>query len=270
MNSGSVAVAQQPVERIGHDRPLRLLSYNIQAGITTRNYHNYITHSWKHLLPHSERMDNLARVAQLASEFDIAGLQEVDSGSLRSGFINQTEYIAHRGHIPHWYDKTNRNLGKLAQHSIGMLSQIKPTHVSEHKLPGVIPGRGVLKVEFGGKDDPLVVIIIHLALGKRARMRQLDFISELVSSYRHVILMGDLNCVSESEEIRMLSSKTDLHEPVHGLHTFPSWRPEKNIDHILVSPTLKVCKIGVLKYPFSDHLPIAMELRLPKGLYIDE
>jgi len=269
MSSGTVAaVAERSAGSVGHDRPLRLLSYNIQAGITTRHYSHYITHSWKHLLPHTERMDNLGRIAQLTGGYDIVGLQEVDAGSLRSGFINQTEYLAHHAGIPHWFDKTNRNLGKIAQHSIGLMSHLRPNRVSEHKLPGIIPGRGVLMAEFGDGSDPLVLIIIHLALGKRGRMRQLSFISELVASYRHVILMGDMNCVSDSREIRELTRRTELHEPVHGLHTFPSWRPQRNIDHILVSPTLKVCNTEVLRYPFSDHLPIAMELMLPKGLYI--
>ncbi|MGB5306989.1 MAG: hypothetical protein WBO57_12180, partial [Gammaproteobacteria bacterium] len=30
---------------------LRLLSYNVQAGISTARYRHYITQSWKHVLP---------------------------------------------------------------------------------------------------------------------------------------------------------------------------------------------------------------------------
>ena len=30
---------------------LRLLSYNIQSGLTTRKYSQYLTRSWKHLVP---------------------------------------------------------------------------------------------------------------------------------------------------------------------------------------------------------------------------
>ena len=245
---------------------LHLLSYNIQGGMASRSYRHYLTHSWKHVLPDPQRLDNLDRIAQLVRESDLVGLQEVDAGSLRSGFINQTEYLARRAHFPHWYDQTNRNLGMLAQHSLGLLSRVRPSKIVEHKLPGMIPGRGALKVQFGDDQNAMILFIVHFALGRRARMRQIGYISELVSDYRHVILMGDLNCRSDSKEMQFLLKRTDLREPIHGLYTFPSWRPYRNIDHILVSPSLQVKKVRALNYPFSDHLPIQMEVCLPEDL----
>lgn len=241
---------------------LRLLSYNIQGGIATSGYRHYVTHSWKHVLPNPERLGNLDRIAQLARDFDLVGLQEVDSGSLRTGFINQTEYLAKKAHFPHWYDQTNRSLGMIAQHSIGVLSRLRPTEIIEHKLPGLIPGRGTLTAKFGDDDDALVLLIVHFALGRRTRLHQIQYVSELVSDCRHVILMGDMNCRSDSEEMELLLTNTELCEPIHGLHTFPSWRPYRNIDHILVSPSLDVKRVRALNYPFSDHLPIAMEVSL--------
>ena len=107
-------------------RRLRLLSYNIQAGIAANSYRHYLTHSWKHILPCPKRLDNLDRIARLLGGFDIVGLQEVDGGSLRSGFINQTEYLALSARFPYWHDQTNRNLGKFAQHSTGLLSRLCP------------------------------------------------------------------------------------------------------------------------------------------------
>lgn len=241
---------------------LRLLSYNIQGGIATRGYRHYLTHSWKHVLPDSERQGNLDRIAQLVDDFDLVGLQEVDAGSLRSGFVNQTEYLAKKAHFPHWYDQTNRNLGMLAQHSIGVLSRLRPTRIIEHKLPGFIPGRGTLSVRFGEGENALVLFIVHFALGRRARLNQIQYVSKLVSDCRHVILMGDMNCRSDGVEMGLLLKNTELREPIHGLYTFPSWRPYRNIDHILVSPTLHVERVRALNYPFSDHLPIAMEVSL--------
>ena len=86
-------------------RTLRLLSYNIQIGITTRRYRQYLTHSWKHVLPHPERLVNLARIAQLLQQFDLVGLQEVDAGSLRSANIDQIQYLARQGAFPFWYSQ---------------------------------------------------------------------------------------------------------------------------------------------------------------------
>ena len=85
------------------ERGLRLLSYNIQAGIDTRRYREYVTKGWKHLLPSRERLRNLNLIAEMLHGYDLVGLQEVDSGSLRSGFVDMTEYLAHRSGYPHWY-----------------------------------------------------------------------------------------------------------------------------------------------------------------------
>lgn len=255
-----VAAPQSPGT---HPHRLRLLSFNIQAGITTNRYHHYVTRSWKHVLPFPKRLDTLDRIANLINEFDLVGLQESDGGSLRSGFINQTEYLALQGRFPYWYDQTNRNLGRIAQHSLGVLSRFRPVEITEMKLPGMIPGRGALVVRFGSGHASLVLIILHLALGRRARLRQLASIAEMAGGHRHVIVMGDLNCTSESPEIQWLLNSTNLRQPVHGLHTFPSWRPRRNIDHIFVSPSIEVESLAVLNHTISDHLPIAMEVTLP-------
>ncbi|MEJ2346237.1 MAG: endonuclease/exonuclease/phosphatase family protein [Gammaproteobacteria bacterium] len=242
---------------------LRLLSYNIQTGTTTGKYHQFVTQSWKQILPHAQRMVNLARIAQMATDYDLVGLQEVDAGSLRSGFINQTEYIAEKARFPFWYHQTNRRMGMLAQHSNGFLSKFRPTEIDDHKLPGAIPGRGALFVRFGGPKDSLVVVILHLALGRRSRMRQLAYVSEVARAYKHVIIMGDMNCRPDSPEIQALLRVGNLCEPARNLYTWPSWRPERNIDHILVSPSLQVERVGVLNHTFSDHLPITMDVILP-------
>ncbi len=258
--------AAQKVASVTGGQRLRLLSYNIQTGITTGHYGDYVTQSWKHVLPYAQRREILDGIARQISDYDLVGLQEVDAGSLRSGFVNQTEYLAARARIPFWYDQTNRRLGKFAQHSIGALSRFQPTEITEHRLPGRIPGRGVLLVRFGSGDSSLIVLILHLALSRRARLRQLAYISELVNAHRNVILMGDLNCRSDSPEMDFLIHNTMMREPTHGLHTFPSWRPQRNIDHILVTPTLQVEQVHVLNESFSDHLPVAMHVVLPDSV----
>jgi len=229
-----------------------------------QRYRHYVTQSWKHVLPHPERQVNLDRIAAIVGDYDLVGLQEVDSGSLRSGFLDQTEYLAHRGGFPFWYTQVNRKLGKLAQHSNGLLSRMKPSHISEHKLPG-LPGRGVMLCEFGGAGG-FTVCIMHLALGRRARLRQVQFVSELVSDLPYVVIMGDLNCSCESREMQLLMQRANLWEPGCEMSTFPSWRPMKKIDHILVSNSLIVENARVLDYPLSDHLPIGIDIQLPKGL----
>jgi len=245
---------------------LRLLSYNIQVAVTSSRPHHYLTQSWRHVLPHPSSFDNLDRIARLISAYDLVAIQEADGGSMRSYFVNQVEYLARRGHFPFWCHQTNRDLGKFAQHSNGLLSKIRPNLISQYKLPGLIPGRGAILVELGKSSAPLAVLLVHLALGKRARMRQFDFIVDLIRDYEHAVVMGDFNCVPESREMDVLLNKSNLCEPTQALHTFPSWRPYRNIDHILVSPSLKISNLQVIQHPLSDHLPIAVEIEVPANV----
>ncbi|HOW62593.1 MAG TPA: endonuclease/exonuclease/phosphatase family protein [Candidatus Contendobacter sp.] len=244
---------------------LRLLSYNIQSGLTTRKYSQYLTRSWKHLVPVPSRMSNLDGIARILADYDLVGLQEVDAGSLRSGFVNQVKYLADQAGFAHVFDQSNRKIGMISQHGNAVLSRVQPDAIAEHKLPG-LPGRGVLDVRFGSGPDALHVLILHMALGRRGRLRQIGFLAERVADYRHVILMGDLNCDSDSPEMAVLVETARLREPASGLHTFPSWQPSRQLDHILVSSSIGVEQVEVLDYAFSDHLPIAMAVRLPESV----
>ena len=80
-----------------NEQRIRLLSFNIQVGISTSAYRHYVTRSWKHLLPHQERYRNLEKIGFLLNDFDIVALQEADGGSLRSGYINQVQQLAQLG-----------------------------------------------------------------------------------------------------------------------------------------------------------------------------
>lgn len=247
---------------------LRLLSYNIQTGMKVRQYREYLTKSWQHVLPHPDRLVNLNRIAEMVQPYDLVGLQEVDLGSLRSGFVDQIDYLAHRARFPYWYGQINRDMGKLARQSNGVLSRVEPSQILEHRLPG-LPGRGLILLEFPTREGKtLAVGVIHLALGRRARERQLGYVGDLVGQYPHLVLMGDFNCNCESRELRELMDTTDLRGPSCEMKTFPSWRPKRNLDHILVSPSLEILAARVLDYPMSDHLPVSMEIRLPEEVAI--
>ena len=251
---------------IAMDEPkrLKLLSYNIQSGLSTRRYSEYVTRGWKHFLPVPSRMANLDGIAALLANYDIVALQEVDAGSLRSGFINQVKYLAERARFNHLSIQENRRVGMISQHSNALLSRVEPARVVEHKLPGLIPGRGALHATFGTGANALHVFILHLALGKLGRLRQIRYLAESIKAYRNVVVMGDLNCQSVCLEMKMLLRWTHLAEPLPPMHTFPSWRPTRQLDHILVSSSLTVHEVQVLsQHRFSDHLPIAMEIELP-------
>lgn len=240
---------------------LRLLSFNIQVGISTERYHHYLTRGWQHLLPHQGRAGNLQRIGDLLGDYDIVALQEADGGSVRSGFVNQIEHLARLGAFPYWYQQLNRNLGRFGQHSNGLLSRLRPTQLEDHPLPGPA-GRGAILLRIGEGDDAIAVVMMHLALGPRTRTRQLAYIRELISGYRHQILMGDMN--THANDLLENSPLRDLGLIAPQVEaTFPSWRPQRCLDHILLSPGLELERFQVLAQPISDHLPVAVEIRLP-------
>lgn len=242
--------------------PLRLLSFNIQVGIRTTRYRQYVTNGWKYLLPHTDRMRNLGRIADLVSGYDIVALQEVDAGSIRSNNVNQVKYMAHQAQFPYWYAQLNRDLGPLAQHGNGLLSRVRPLNLEDHKLPGAIPGRGaiVARVAYAGVE--VVIVLLHLSLGAGSRQLQLEYVSRLIAGEEHVIVMGDMN-TSACRLLRDSPLGRSVLQPVDELEpTYPAWKPNASLDHILVSPGFRVDDYQVLNCDISDHRPVAVSLSL--------
>jgi endonuclease/exonuclease/phosphatase family metal-dependent hydrolase len=221
-------------------------------------------------LPFQGRQGNLDSIARFVDGFDIVGLQEADAGSLRSGYINQVEYIARRARFSNWYAQTNRDLGTIAKHSLGLLSRPQPREVMGYRLPGRIPGRGVMLARYACQEHSLLVGIVHLSLGQKARRQQLAYLAREVALHEHIILMGDFNCRVDSDEFQGLLNGTQLCSPERELNTFPSWLPKRGLDHILVTPGLTVERAHVYDLAYSDHLPIALDLRLPAELIFDQ
>ena len=245
---------------------LRLLSFNIQAGTSTARYHHYVTHSWRQILPHSKRTSNLDAIAQMVSPYDMVALQEADSGSLRSGFINQSRYLATQAAMPFWCHQSNRKVGTVAYAGNGFLSRYEPDVVEEFRLPGAIPGRGSLVIQFGKNPSALAVAVVHLALGKRARKQQLGFLSEQLERHANLIVMGDLNAQIDGRDVQDFCTRLGLSAPTADLPTYPSWQPQRAIDHILISDQLRGSAARVVEVNYSDHCPIELELELPQPL----
>ena len=242
---------------------LRLLTYNMQVGITTDNYHHYVTRGWRHLMPARRADAPLQRIAKMVRDYDFVALQEVDSGSWRTGNVDQVTFLAEKSGFPFWYRQVNRNLGKVAQHSNALLARYRPFAVEDHKLPGRIPGRGALIARFGDPGDPLVVVVIHLSLSRRARHLQLSYLREQLADCNHIILMGDLNCTFGQLQHETPRAGLSLQPVGNDLYTYPSWRPRRSLDHILVSPSVVVEESETLLFSLSDHLPLATRVTLP-------
>ena len=241
---------------------LHLLNFNMQVGLHTRHYGDYLLRAWRHVLPGPGMRASLDRIAEMARPFDFVALQEADAGSLRTLGRNQIEYLAHRAGFPDFGFSVTRDLRPITQHCLGFMSRISPRHVSEFRLPSLVPGRRALKITFGAEAGNLEIMIAHLSLSAGARQRQLDFICQHLPHDRPVVLLGDLNC--EPEELlrhpglRNSAISASRDSPA----SFPSWRPHRRINHVLVSPQVQVHRMEVLPRTTSDHLPLAVEIEI--------
>lgn len=261
VNARSIAVADETLAT-GVLAPLRLLTFNIQVGIKTTKYRHYVTKGWKHVLPHESRIVNLKRIAELVRDYDLVALQEIDSGSLRSGFINQVEYIADRAQFPYWYTQLNRDFGPFAQQGNGVLSRIAPVDLEDHKLPGAIPGRGAILLRLPYGDETVSLVLLHLSLGERSRQLQLEYVRRLIETEEHVVLMGDMNSHLSQLLFDSPLAETNLVPADQVPPTYPAWRPSLALDHVLVSPGLRIGEYEVLDCRLSDHRPIAVTVEL--------
>lgn len=262
-NGGLPAIESSTAELVDRRR-VRLLSFNAQVGIPSSRLHHYVTNSWKHFLPFDGRMANLDRVARFISAFDLVGLQEMDAGSMRSNYVDLTAYLSERAGFPHAFTRVNRDLGAFAKHSLGLLTRMEPERVVMHRLPGRIPGRGAIEARFDlANGESLVVFLVHLALGRRARRSQLDYIAGQLAQEQHAVVMGDFNCHPDSRELKQLVARTGLLDPMPSAATYPSWDPRRVFDHILLTPDLSVSDMRVYNVSLSDHLPVGIEIELP-------
>ena len=249
------------------EHALRLLSFNMQAGMKVQRFSHYVTRSWQHVVPARGKIHNLNKISELLKDFDLVALQEADGGSLRSGFVNQVEYLARLGDFPFWYQQCTRDLGHLGRYGNGLLSRIEPIEFAEHKLPGTVPGRGAIFLRYGNEEQHLIVINLHLALGRRSQQRQLTYVRDLIANYEHVVIMGDMN--THAEHLLGDSPLRESHlysAAASSSKTYPSWAPTRALDHILVSESIRVTDAWTPEFTLSDHLPVALELELPEKL----
>lgn len=141
-------------------------------------------------------------------------------------------------------------------------------------VPNAEP-RGAIWARATLPNGQLDVISTHLGLYRRERALQSE---ELVGEHwlgspelrRPCVLCGDLNAVPNATTYRRLSrhlSDAQRLLPRRPKPTFPSLLPVVRIDHVFVSPDVKVHDAAV---PYnersrraSDHLPLIVDLELP-------
>ncbi len=242
---------------------IRLLSFNVQAGASTTRYREYLTGAHQHVFAGKRKAAHLQAIAELAQQFDIAALQEIDAGSLRSGFIDQASTIASLAEHDFLYAQTNRVVGtlgrnqtiSLAKSGNVVLSKIAAVSQNEIRLPG--RGRGALHVHFEHFD----LYNLHLSLTQRLQHLQLEFLAEQIDPARANVIVGDFNCTPDSKAVREFCAKLALRH-AHTPYSFPSWAPNRAIDLIFTSAQFHNVEVLPQAKLASDHLPVAISFEI--------
>lgn len=210
---------------------------------------------------------NPVRVARVIERHkaDIVALQELDSGLMRTGLVDQAKLLADMLEMDHYFLPSIHI--ETGQYGNAVLSRYPMRLFRAGELPG-FPGRGMrekrgvmwLKLEADGAVFD--VFNTHLGLNRHERLAQAMALTG-PEWLRHpecngpVIFCGDLNAVRRSRVYRILTSVL-VDAPAKG--TWPGRFPVMRIDYILTSPDIRVVKTMVpgdgLTRSASDHLPV--------------
>ncbi len=243
---------------------MRLLVYNIRYATGTG--------AAFHLpLPGAGYLRNNRKVLSGITEFiraespDVVGLIEVDTGSIRTGKLNQADYIAKQlGHYSTYQtkygaDSFNQFMPIVRKQGNAFLSGPSAHAERFHYFDTGIK-RLIIELELA----EVCVFLVHLSLKYRHRQYQLRYLHDLIEkSTKPVIVAGDFNTFWGNHEIYLFMRAAGLRSAnTAGLPSFPARIPRVELDFILVSPGIEVTNFRVPDVRFSDHRPIVCDLSI--------
>jgi endonuclease/exonuclease/phosphatase family metal-dependent hydrolase len=228
----------------------------------------------------NDRRLNVARVANVLAELkpDIVALQELDVGRARTGGVDQAHEIARRLDMAcHFHAALTVEEERYGD---AILTCFPERLVQVGPLPGhpairSLEPRGALWVEVEIEGVAVQVINSHLGLVPREQQAQAAFLAGPAwLGHPHCngpkILLGDFNATATSVVYRTflksLSAARNLAPVKTPTATFPSPLPVLRIDHLFVSPEIKVTGVFAPFSPLtraaSDHLPLVMDFEV--------
>jgi endonuclease/exonuclease/phosphatase family metal-dependent hydrolase len=239
---------------------MKLLTWNIQAGIGTRRYRDYLLHAHRQVIHTPAKAATLRDIATQITPYDLVCLQEIDLGGRRAGFRSQLDIIAAQSGHAHMAVQQNRIVPGISRHGNAILSRWPLRLVRDLKLPGPVAGRGCLIVDV---DSPVAVRVacLHLSLGASAQLAQLAAIADALRDTGAWLAMGDFNCGSASEPLNAFCEMTGGRLAAPSPSTYPSWRPRRDYDHIVSCGAISLSHYRAEPPMLSDHLAVSACLR---------
>lgn len=255
---------QRKSNRLGTLSCMRLLLYNIRYGLGLGPSIHLPIPGGAYLFG---KKGNLERITDFikSQDPDIVGLVEIDTGSIRSRWVNQAAKIAQSiGHYSAYQCKygessLNNRLPILRKQGNAFLSAPRVHGERFHYFDTGIK-RLIIELEL----EDCAVFLVHLSLKYRHRQAQLRHLHDLVvASDKPVIVAGDFNAFWGEHEIYLFMKATGLRSAnTYSLPTYPSRSPRKELDFVLYGEDVSVKKFSIPQVEFSDHLPLVVEFQI--------
>ncbi|GAB2555022.1 endonuclease/exonuclease/phosphatase family protein [Kribbella endophytica] len=241
------------------DRTLKVITYNIHhaAGV--------------------DGVLDLERIAKVieSSGANVVGLQEVDNHwDVRSNWVDQAAWLAKRLKM-HYRFAPNLDLPPVnageprRQYGTAVLSRFPIKDFKNTLLPLYPTGeqRGLAVATLKVRGQEFRFANTHLTSNNNAeRLEQAKKVVELLgTSKRPTILVGDLNAVDTSPEIKTLTAALADTWPQVGEgpgYTIEANNPTKRIDFLLHSAGVRPTSATVPVTLASDHLPVVASFTL--------
>jgi len=238
-----------------------------------------VTYNVHRCVGNDRRLD-VARVADVLAALrpDIVALQELDVGRARTGHVDQAHEIAERLDMACHFHAALTVEEELYGDAI--LTTFPETLIQVGPLPGhprfaALEPRGALWVEVQIDGKAVQVLNTHLGLVPREQQVQARHLAgpawvEHPRAQGPMILLGDFNATGASVVYRTLTARLkaarNLAPHRQPSATFPSQLPVLRIDHLFVSPQIRVKDVFVPFDPLarvaSDHLPLVMDFEV--------
>ena len=243
---------------------MRLLLYNIRYAIGMGDSTAALLPGTKYLFSGSETLNRITDFIK-TQDPDIVGLIEVDTGSVRSGRVNQAETIAKTiGHYSSYQckygeDSVNHLLPILRKQANAFLAAPRIHGERFHYFDTGIK-RLIIELELNN----VAIFLVHLSVKYRHRHVQLRHLYELVNrSKKPVIVAGDFNTFWGENEIFLFMKAAGLRNAnSDGIPSYPSRTPRMELDFILYSEGISVRDFSVPNVTFSDHLPLLCDFEV--------
>jgi len=202
---------------------------------------------------------------------DIVGLIEVDTGSIRSGLVNQARVIAESlGHYSIYQCKygaasINQMVPIVRKQANAFLAAPRVEGERFHYFDSGIK-RLIIELEL----EDVSVFLVHLSLKFRHRHDQLRKLHALVKQSRKpVVIGGDFNTFWGDHEIYLFMQAAGLRSANRlGLPSYPARNPRKELDFILYSGGIEISHFEMPNVQFSDHRPLVCDFDVRSELRV--